>query len=209
MVKKRESAQTNDITTRLRRNNMSSSKFITKPKAIYPLSIENLSQTAAYSPNATEPDSIVSKVDLPAGALFIPITAATEAPRKAWSTLQVSKNRHVELNSALMYLNHSCSPSLEIDTDMLEVRVSKDRSLKVGDELSFFYPSTEFEMDQPFECLCGAADDICLKTVTGAAEIDLKILQGWFVNEHIIKLKQEQDGGNCPAGNSSSDLKML
>lgn len=170
---------------------ISSSKFVTEPKAVYPLSIENLSDLAAYSPNATNPDSLVSKVELPAGALFTPITAATEAPQKRWSTVQVSKVRHVELNSALMYMNHSCAPSLEIDTDMMEVRVSKERDLKIGDELSFFYPSTEYEMDKPFECLCGARD-ACLKNVAGAAHIDSKKLKNWFVNEHIIKLKQDQ-----------------
>lgn len=167
----------------------SSSKFITEPKAVYSLSIENLSDLAAYSPNATSPDSLMSKVDLPAGALFTTITAATEAAQKRWSTVQVSKGKHVDLNSALMYMNHSCDPSLEIDTDMMEVRVTKGRELKIGEELNFFYPSTEFEMDKPFECLCGAKS--CLGTVTGAAQIGSETLKRWFVNEHIIKLKQE------------------
>lgn len=97
----------------------------------------------------------------------------------------------MELNSALMYMNHSCAPSLEIDMDMMEIRVSKDKNLSAGDELTFFYPSTEFEMDKPFDCLCGAGSD-CLGTVTGAAQIDGKLLRKWFVNEHILKLKQEQ-----------------
>lgn len=175
-------------------NATSSSKFVTEPKAIYSLSIENLADLATYSPNATHPDSLISKVDLPAGTLFTPITAATEAPVKRWSTVQVSKEKHIELNSALVYMNHSCNPSLEIDTDMMEVRVSKKKDLKVGDELDFFYPSTEFEMDKPFECLCGAKGT-CLGTIAGAAQIDGDILKKWFVNEHIVKLKQDQHVG--------------
>lgn len=170
----------------------SNSKFVTEPKAIYSLSIENLSNLAAYSPNATSPDSLISEINLPAGALFTTITAATEAPQKRWSTVQVSKSRHIELNSALVYMNHSCDPSLEIDTDMMEVRVSKTRDLKVGEELNFFYPSTEFEMDKPFPCLCGA-EGTCLKTISGAAQIDGEKLKKWFVNEHVVKLKQEQE----------------
>lgn len=169
-----------------------SSKFVSEPKAVYPLTIENLSHLVAYSPNATAPDSLISKVDLPAGAYFTSITAATEVPAKRWSTVQVSKGKHVELNSALVYMNHSCTPTLEIDTDMMEIRVSKEKTLSAGDELSFFYPSTEFEMDKPFECLCGAGSD-CLKTITGAARIDGQTLKKWFVNEHILKLKQEQE----------------
>lgn len=36
-----------------------------------------------------------------------------------------------------------------------EVRVSEDgEGLKEGDELTFFYPSTEWSMAQPFDCLC-------------------------------------------------------
>lgn len=30
------------------------------------------------------------------------------------------------------------------------------RDIQPGDELSFFYPSTEWEMAQGFECKCGA-----------------------------------------------------
>lgn len=100
----------------------------------------------------------------------------------------------MELNSALMYMNHSCAPSLEIDTDMMEIRVSKTRDLKAGDELSFFYPSTEFEMDKPFNCLCGAGS-VCLGTISGAAQIEWDVLRTFWVNEHVIKLKQEQEQG--------------
>lgn len=168
-----------------------SSKLVSEPKAVYPLTIENLSHLVTYSPNATNPDSLLSKVDLPAGAYLTTITAATEAPKR-WSTVQISKEKHVELNSALMYMNHSCVPSLEIDTNMMEIRVSKTKDLKIGDELSFFYPSTEFEMDRAFECLCGAGSH-CVGTVTGASEINEEVLRTWWVNEHIIKLKQERE----------------
>lgn len=167
-----------------------SSKLVSEPKEVYRLTIENLSHLVAYSPNAINPDSLISTVDLPPGAYFASITAATEAPGKRWSTVQVSKQKHMELNSALMYMNHSCAPSLEIDTDMMEIRVSKNKDLRVGDELSFFYPSTEYEMDKPFNCLCGAS--ACLGTVTGAAQIEWDTLKTFWVNEHIIKLKQEQ-----------------
>lgn len=75
---------------------------------------------------------------------------------------------------------------------MMEIRVSKKKDLKIGDELSFFYPSTEFEMDKGFSCLCGAGSR-CLGTVTGASEINEEVLKTWWLNEHIIKLKQEQE----------------
>ena len=43
-----------------------------------------------------------------------------------------------------------------------------------GDELTFFYPSTEWEMVHPFQCECGAAD--CLKWITGASATPTKTL---------------------------------
>lgn len=166
-------------------------KYVSEPKATYSLSIENLADIVAYSPNATQPDSIVSRVSLPAGSLFTPITTATEVGQKKWSTVQVSQDKHVELNSALVYMNHSCRPSLEIDTGLMEVRVAKDRDLQIGDELTFFYPSTEWQMDKPFVCLCAAGSG-CLGTVSGAADIEAQRLKNWFVNEHIVKLKSTQ-----------------
>ncbi|KAB8242433.1 hypothetical protein BDV35DRAFT_366204 [Aspergillus flavus] len=53
-----------------------------------------------------------------------------------------------------------------------EVRVSDDRPLTVGDELTFFYPSTEWTMVQPFQCGCGAGLRRCLGRVAGASQID-------------------------------------
>ena len=171
--------------------NVTIGKFVSEPKETYPLSIENLVDIVAYSPNATHPDSLVSQVFLPAGSLFTPITTATEVRQKKWSTVQVSQDKYVELNSALLYMNHSCRPSLEVDADLMEVRVTKDRDLQVGDELTFFYPSTEWQMDKPFLCLCGAGSG-CLGTVTGAADIEAQKLRKWLVNEHIVKLKSAQ-----------------
>ncbi|KAJ9652388.1 hypothetical protein H2198_008357 [Neophaeococcomyces mojaviensis] len=168
-------------------------KFMTEPKAIYPLSTNNLEFLAEYSPNAETPDALRSKVALSAGSFFTAITTATAVPERRWSTVQVSENEHVELNSALLYMNHSCIPSLELDTSRMEVRVSRTRDLKFGDELNFFYPSTEWEMDKHFACLCGAGNE-CLGTLRGAAHIDVSSLRlkGHFINDHILRLKSQQ-----------------
>lgn len=40
--------------------------------------------------------------------------------------------------------------------------------------MTFAYFSTEWFMDQPFECLCKTSR--CLKMITGARDIDEKIL---------------------------------
>ncbi len=43
-----------------------------------------------------------------------------------------------------------------------EVRVVRDRDLQVGDQLTFFYPSTEWASPRPFQCLCGAGVGKCI-----------------------------------------------
>lgn len=132
----------------------------------------------------------VSLVSLPAGALFCRITNPTPtAP--AYSSVQASRDLHIQLNCDLLYTNHSCRPSLVFDMQRWEVRVSEGSQggLKEGDELTFFYPSTEWVMAQPFECDCGAGE--CVGQVSGARDMDRSVLERYWLNEHIRKLLQE------------------
>lgn len=69
-----------------------------------------------------------------------------------------------------------------------EVRVSDARPLAVGDELTFFYPSTEWEMVQPFRCQCNAGPGKCLGFIAGSSKIEPSVLEGFWLNEHIRQL---------------------
>ena len=56
----------------------------------------------------------LSKVALPPFALFAkmdfpPCTLAGEA---TYATVQIGRSKHLNLNSDLLYINHSCEPSL-------------------------------------------------------------------------------------------------
>src|SRR6266511_1190557 len=101
----------------------------------------------------------VSAVSLRPGALFTHITTATPAP-KTYTSVQVSQNTHMELNSDLRYVNHSCVPNLVWDLAKMEIRVAgkedggDGHGLREGEELSFFYPSSEWDFEQGFECKC-------------------------------------------------------
>ncbi|KAE8338309.1 hypothetical protein BDV24DRAFT_138446 [Aspergillus arachidicola] len=136
--------------------------------------------------------SAVSLVSLPAGSLFAKITTATPS-KKAYTSVQTGANSHIELNSDLVYCNHSCNPSLNFDMGKMEVRVVDDRDLKVGDHLTFFYPSSEWDMDQPFQCNCGAGEGVCKGVIDGAKTMDRKDLEGYWLNDHIKELLQERD----------------
>jgi hypothetical protein len=69
-----------------------------------------------------------------------------------------------------------------------------DEGLKAGDELTFFYPSTEWEMAQPFECLCKNAE--CRGTISGAMDMPVDVLSEYWLNPHIEELLQEQREAN-------------
>lgn len=187
----------------------------------YDLSINGLENLAAFE-HTPAGLCLVSKVSLPAGAHFTYLTSHEPQPKASWKTIQTSRNTQTDPQSALLYMNHSCAPSVEVHTFAPvdgkypqqppnsalngeathldksvglagEVRVARDRDVKPGDALTFFYPSTEWHMDRPFECLCGAGEGICLGQVDGAEGIDAKTLQRWFINQHIQELANERD----------------
>ncbi|KAI8826165.1 uncharacterized protein EV422DRAFT_515594 [Fimicolochytrium jonesii] len=108
----------------------------------------------------------------------------TPVPKPSYTTVQISTTEHIELNSNLVYLNHSCDPSCVIDTVKKEVRVV--REVREGEELTFFYPSSEWDMDQAFDCWCGS--EKCLKRIQGAKYLTVDQLQHHYLNNHIIEL---------------------
>ncbi|KAI9925283.1 hypothetical protein ASPWEDRAFT_120581 [Aspergillus wentii DTO 134E9] len=133
--------------------------------------------------------SASSLVDLPAGAVFAKITTATPA-KKAYTSVQTGPDSHIELNSDLVFCNHSCAPTLNFDMHNMEVRVVDNRPLKAGDDLTFFYPSSEWDMDQSFDCNCGAKE--CRGRISGAKNMTSEALEGYWLNPHIEALLKEQ-----------------
>ena len=132
----------------------------------------------------------ISQTDLPPGALFAKITTATPST-KAYTSVQTGRDSHIELNSDLVFINHSCAPSLNFDMQRMEVRVVDHRPLHKGDALTFFYPSTEWEMTQPFECLCGAGEGVCKGWIRGAGNLTDAQLEGYWLNPHIEEMRRE------------------
>ncbi|KAI1494445.1 hypothetical protein F5X96DRAFT_560409 [Biscogniauxia mediterranea] len=133
----------------------------------------------------------LSKVSLPPFGLFarmdFPPCTLAEAP--TYATVQCGRDKHLNLNSDLLYINHSCEPSLIFDTANLNI-IAGPKGLRPGDELTFFYPSTEWSMAQPFDCLCGAPS--CRGRIAGARDMAPAQLSGVWLNGHIRELKEEQ-----------------
>lgn len=112
----------------------------------------------------------------------IPCTARHDRPARY--TVQVDETTHIEVGP-LTSLNHSCEPNIFLDTSRMLVIAARD--LAAHEELTFFYPSTEWDMAAPFDCTCGSAR--CLGTIRGARHVPSDILAGYFVNPHIRRMK--------------------
>lgn len=147
-----------------------------------PMPLENLVKvvhgTGDYS------SKLVSLVDCQPGAVLTPIEGAKPTTQRAYTSVQVSEDADIELHSDLVYCNHSCDPSVVFDMEKFQVRAL--RPLKHGDDVTFFYPSTEWDMTQPFRCDCGSAK--CLGNVQGAKYLDETTLNSYWLNQHIVRL---------------------
>jgi hypothetical protein len=95
-------------------------------------------------------------------------------------TVQISKDKHTHVGK-LAALNHSCDPNVILDTENMLMIARRD--IEKGEELFFFYPATEWEMQAPFICLCGAAN--CIHVVAGARFLPLSVLETQYLSKHI------------------------
>jgi hypothetical protein len=111
----------------------------------------------------------------------IPCTATHTEPGRY--TVQTGPKTHIEVG-ILTTLNHSCDPNVILDTNNMLVLAARD--ISPGDELTFFYPSTEWEMAEPFDCVCASPN--CLGTVSGAKDLPRQVLARYFINAHILAM---------------------
>jgi hypothetical protein len=95
-------------------------------------------------------------------------------------TVQIAKDKHTHVGK-LAALNHSCDPNVILDTERMLMIARRD--IEKGEELSFFYPSTEWEMQAPFICLCGSSN--CIHVVAGARFLPLSTLEAHYLSKHV------------------------
>ena len=116
------------------------------------------------------------------GEVICKFRAGTTEPVPTYLTVQIADDKHITLQPEfLQYINHSCDPTVFFDTTTMELICL--RPLQSGDELTFFYPSTEWEMAQPFICNCGSQD--CLELINGAAQLSAKVLKKYRLTDFI------------------------
>lgn len=124
--------------------------------------------------------SLVTKQQYKKGEVICEIPREKVVNKPNRFTVQIDRTEHTDVGK-LAALNHSCDPNVILDTAKMEMVARRD--IEKGEELSFFYPSTEWEMDAPFICLCGSAN--CIHVVAGARFLPLSTLEHHFLNRHI------------------------
>jgi hypothetical protein len=111
--------------------------------------------------------------------------------RPTYLSVQVADDRHIHLAPEfLQYINHSCEPNTFFDTTNGEVVALRD--IAANEEITFFYPSTEWSMTQPFTCFCGAA--CCLGQIQGAIHLPKPALAKYRFAEHVHRNLQRVFG---------------
>ena len=117
-----------------------------------------------------------------AGELISPLSAGITTGTPTYLTMQLDIGKHITMvPEFLQYINHSCDPNTFFDTTGMQVVALKN--IKAGEEFSFFYPSTEWDMAQPFHCYCGSSR--CIGEIRGAAFLPAEILKQYRLSEFI------------------------
>src|SRR5579871_2095630 len=118
------------------------------------------------------------------GEVIRPLPCRHIVSEPTYLTIQIGPGQHIDQIDVLGFMNHSCAPSTILDVAAQQVIANRD--LAPGDELTFFYPSTEWTMARPFECCCGARE--CLGWIAGAQELPRERRKDYFFNPHIEAL---------------------
>ncbi len=114
---------------------------------------------------ATKTHAVFAKTNIGINQLISRLSWSGILPEPNFLTIQIAEGRHIRmLPSYLECINHSCDPNVFFDT--ANKRVICIKPITKGEELSFFYPSAEWDMAQPFNCHCGTGN--CISYIRGA-----------------------------------------
>lgn len=132
--------------------------------------------------NASNQKSLHAAAHFSPGDVICNFSAAVVQSYPTYLTVQTGADRHITLMPEfLQYINHGCSPNVFFDTATMQLICLQP--LQPGDEFTFFYPSTEWEMAQPFVCNCGSKD--CLQLINGASHLSVETLSRHRLTDFI------------------------
>ncbi len=122
------------------------------------------------------------------GEVIADFSAGTISAEPTYLTVQVGISKHITLQPEfLQYINHSCEPNVFFNTTTMQLVALKQ--LLPQEELTFFYPSTEWKMTQSFNCYCGS--HACIGNIKGAAYLSKEVLERYsftdFIQQQLAK----------------------
>jgi len=133
-------------------------------------------------------NALLAKRSFRPGEVVSDFWAGTISAEPTYLTIQLDVAKHVTMQPEfLQYINHSCAPNVFFDTTAMQVVALKH--IEEGEEMTFFYPSSEWEMKQPFQCYCGSP--ACLGEIKGSAYIAKNVLKQYrltdFIQQQVAK----------------------
>ena len=153
--------------------------------------IENQPKILAFRPSdfaevrtdaITGNRSLFSKQNFAANSVICGFNWATVLEKPTYLSVQIGDNEHIELlPTFLECLNHHCAPNCFLDTTKKQLICLLP--IQAGDEFTFFYPSAEWDMAQPFRCSCGSTH--CIRLVRGAKYLPQSILTHYRFTDFI------------------------
>jgi hypothetical protein len=119
------------------------------------------------------------------GDILAEFRGAAILKKPTYLTVQIGEDEHIHLKPEfLQYINHSCEPNVLFNTTTMQLECLQP--INIGDELCFFYPATEWDMAQPFECLCGTKS--CVKQIQGASHLSKETLAKYKLTDFIQRM---------------------
>lgn len=127
--------------------------------------------------------ALFSLQNFSAGDILINFSAAEIRSSPNYLTVQTGEDQHIILHPTfIQYINHSCAPNCFFNTTTMQLVALTE--IKADTELSFFYPSTEWDMQQPFRCNCGSAS--CLGEIRGALHLSPTQAANYRLTDFIL-----------------------
>ena len=132
--------------------------------------------------NETNQKALFAAISFAPGDVITTFGSGSTQNFATYLTVQTATDRHITLlPEFLQYINHSCAPNVFFNTTTMELICLQP--MQPGDEFTFFYPSTEWEMAQPFVCNCGNA--ACLQLINGASHLSVQTLSKYKLTDFI------------------------
>lgn len=131
--------------------------------------------------------ALVAAKNIEANELLYRFDSWISVSSPSYLSVQVDLNTHIYLKpDHLQFVNHSCEPNTFFNTETMQFNSLRD--IAKHEELTFFYPSTEWFMAQPFSCACGS--EHCLGSISGAMNLSEHAQKRYILNKHIRELIQ-------------------